>query len=213
MNDIIYKKKTPLVYKCVCLKIRMSTVTEMNVQEIEASLDVLDLKEKFIDALIGVTPPEQEYLCKNEMLAVVNSAESVSRYNELSKCLSKYGLILRNDSMLCKSYIRDGTFEHTMKTVDDICRTLYNSEYFYKVIKVMVDVNATGPNYNNRVHKVPRHVYNKQMEERVTVAFMKKYDIRSTVYLPTVSCIKYIIDNPSKFDLSNVNAAKDKYPW
>jgi len=147
----------------------------------------------------------------------LNYLEKKLRINELREYLNYYGMILRKDSILTKHYINTGEFQGTMKTVDDICRTMYHAEYLSKIIKPLTGTDTESLKKSGRDYKgMPseRHLFNSIIETEAIGLFVKKYEIVGEKDVcDIVDAVKYIISNPSKFDLTNVNANITKYPW
>jgi hypothetical protein len=174
---------------------------------VDDMIRVLEKKNAFTDKLINASLDEQENIIKREIIALVDP-ETVSRYIELTKCFSKYGLVVRDDSMLCRSYIQTGAFQGSMTCVEDICKTMFHAEYLAKVIKVKA--NLPKRVFNPRQSNLSRPVFNKQEEERAISEFKKIYKIEG---VGIDDAIKYVISNKNKFDLTSVNANQDNYPW
>ncbi len=145
----------------------------------------------------------------------LNHLEKKLRINELREYLTYYGMILRRDSVLLQHYINTGKFQGTMKTVDDICRTMYHAEYLSKIIKPLTGTDTESLKKSGRNYKgVPeeRHLFNAIIENEAVELFVKKYEIVNDAG-DIVDVIKYIIANPAKFDLTSLNANTTKYPW
>ncbi len=144
----------------------------------------------------------------------LNYLEKQLRINELQEYLTYYGMILRRDSALLQNYINTGKFQGTMKTVDDICRTMYHAEYLSKIIKPLTGTDTESLKKSGRNYKgVPedRHLFNATIENEAIKLFVKKYEIVNIADI--VDVVKYIIANPAKFNLTILNANTTKYPW